>query len=120
MSVQDHEDLVSEVTCLRESLTRMQSALDQFAAERKQLREILDQRQRARDQASNQLDQLREQINRLGSIYSVGKRLGKVRYNLTRLDGQLELLTKMHLPVTTSLLHTQAPSFSRKEDRDMA
>ena len=98
----------------------MQTALDQFVAEKKQLRGILDQVQRAREQSSTELAQLREQMNRLGSIESVEKRLQKVEYNLPRLDGQMELLTKMHLTGTTSLLQAQAPSGPRKKDHDMA
>uniref|UniRef100_M4B9L9 Uncharacterized protein n=1 Tax=Hyaloperonospora arabidopsidis (strain Emoy2) TaxID=559515 RepID=M4B9L9_HYAAE len=88
--------------------------------ERKQLREILDQVQSAREQSSTKLAQLRELMNRLGSIDSVGKRLRKVDYNLPRLDGQMELLTKMHLTGKTSLLQAQAPSIPREEDHDMA
>ena len=72
------EELVSEVKCLREFLSRTQSALDQYEIERKQLRAILDQVQRAREQSSTELANLREQVNRLGSIDSVVKRLRKV------------------------------------------
>uniref|UniRef100_M4C1B6 Uncharacterized protein n=1 Tax=Hyaloperonospora arabidopsidis (strain Emoy2) TaxID=559515 RepID=M4C1B6_HYAAE len=49
-------------------------------------------------------------MNRLGSIDLVNKRLRKVEYNLPWLDGQVELLTKLQLAGTTSLLHVQAPS----------
>uniref|UniRef100_M4BUG1 Uncharacterized protein n=1 Tax=Hyaloperonospora arabidopsidis (strain Emoy2) TaxID=559515 RepID=M4BUG1_HYAAE len=66
VSVKAHEDLVSEVARLRESFTHMQTVLDQSVNERKQLRDSLDQ---------VQLDQLHEQMNRLGSIDSVQKRL---------------------------------------------
>ena len=70
MSVQAHEDLVSEVTLLRESLARMKSALDQFETGRKQLREILDQVQRSHEQSSTVLTQVREHkplwLDRLG------------------------------------------------------
>uniref|UniRef100_M4BTT9 Uncharacterized protein n=1 Tax=Hyaloperonospora arabidopsidis (strain Emoy2) TaxID=559515 RepID=M4BTT9_HYAAE len=105
-----HEDLVSEVARLRESFAHVQTALDQSATERKQLREILDQVQRAREQSSTELAKLREQMNRLGSIDSVDKRLQQVEYNLPRLDGQVELLTKMTLAGTTSHPQAQAPS----------
>ena len=75
--------------------------------------------QRAREQSSTELAQLRELMNRLGSIDSVEKRLQKVEYNLPRLDGQMELLTKMHLTGTTSLLQALAPSGPREKDHDM-
>ena len=88
--------------------------------ERKKLRENLGQVQRSHEQSSTELAQLRRQMNRLGSIESVEKRLQKVEYNLPRLDGQMELLTKMHLAGTTSLLQAQAPSGPRKKDHDMA
>ena len=76
--------------------------------------------QRAREQSSTELAQLRELMNRLGSIDSVEKRLQKVEYNLPRLVGQMELLTKMHLTGTTSHPQAQAPSGSREKDPDMA
>ena len=120
VSVQAHEDLVSELTPLRESFAHVQTALDQSVAEGKQLWEILDQVQQSREQLSTELAQLREQMNRLGSIYSVDKRLRKVEYNLPRLNGQMELLKKMHLTGTTSLLQAQAPSCFREKDHDMA
>uniref|UniRef100_M4B1I7 Uncharacterized protein n=1 Tax=Hyaloperonospora arabidopsidis (strain Emoy2) TaxID=559515 RepID=M4B1I7_HYAAE len=120
VSVQVHEDVVSEVTRLRESFDHVQTALDQSVTERKQLREILDQVQRAREQSRTELAQLREQMNRLSSIDSVGKRLRKVEYNLFRLDGQVELLTKMHSTGKTSLLQAQAPSGPRDKDHAMA
>ena len=88
--------------------------------ERKKLRENLDQVQRAHEQSSTELNQLREQMNRLGSIDSVDKRLWKVEYNLPRLDGQVELLTKMQLARTTSNPQAQAPSGPREKDHDMA
>uniref|UniRef100_M4B852 Uncharacterized protein n=1 Tax=Hyaloperonospora arabidopsidis (strain Emoy2) TaxID=559515 RepID=M4B852_HYAAE len=110
VSVQAHEDLVSEVARLRESFAHVQTALNQSVTEEKQLQWILDQMQRARELSSTELAQLREQMNRLGSIDSVEKRLQKVEYNLPRLDGQVELLMKMHLTGTTSLLQAQAPS----------
>ena len=47
VSVQDHEDLVSEMKRLRESFTHVQTVLNQSGTERKQLRENLDQVQRA-------------------------------------------------------------------------
>ena len=97
----------------------MQTALDQSVTERKKLRENLDQVQRVHEQSSTELAQLREQMNRLGSIDSVDKRLRKVEYNLPRLDGQVELLTKMHLTGTTSLLQALAPSGPREKDHDM-
>ena len=68
VSVQAHEDLVSELTPLRESFAHVQTALDQSVAERKQLWEILDQVQQSREQLSTELAQLREQMNCLGSI----------------------------------------------------
>ena len=76
--------------------------------------------QRAHKQSSTEFAQLREQMNRLGSIDSVDKRMRKVEYNLPRLDGQVELLTKMQLEETTSHPQTQAPSGPREKDRDMA
>ena len=97
MSVQAHEDLVSEVTRLRKSFDHMQTSLDQSVTKGKQLRDILDQVQHAREQSSTEIAQLRKQMNRLGSIDSVDKRLRKVEYNLSRIDGQVELLTKMQL-----------------------
>ena len=120
VSVQAHEDLVSEVTRLLESFAHVQTALDQSAAERKQLRGILDQVQRAHEQSSIELDQLCEQMIPLGQIVSVDKRLRKVEYNRPRLDGQMELLTKIHLAGTTSLLQAKAPSGSREKYHDMA
>uniref|UniRef100_M4BVR9 Uncharacterized protein n=1 Tax=Hyaloperonospora arabidopsidis (strain Emoy2) TaxID=559515 RepID=M4BVR9_HYAAE len=108
VSIQVHEDLVSEVasevTQLRESFDHVQTTLDQSVDERKQPLEILDQVRRAREQSSTELAQLREQMNRLGSIKSVHKRLRKVEYNLPRLNGQMELLTKMNLTRKTSFL----------------
>uniref|UniRef100_M4BJK4 Uncharacterized protein n=1 Tax=Hyaloperonospora arabidopsidis (strain Emoy2) TaxID=559515 RepID=M4BJK4_HYAAE len=62
----------------------------------------------------------RLRINRLGSIDSVDKRLRKVEYNQPRMDGQVELLTKMHLAGTTSHPQAQEPSDPREKDRDMA
>ena len=91
----------------------MQTALDQSVTERKQLQEILDHVQRDREQSSIELDKLREQVNRLGSIDLVDKQLPKVEYNLPRLDGQVELLTKMQLAGTTSHPQAQAPSGPR-------
>ena len=55
----------------------------------------------------------------LGSIDSVEKRLQKVEYTLPRLDGQVELLMKMQLEGTTSLLQALAPSGPREKDHDM-
>ena len=98
----------------------MQTSLDQSVTERKQLQEILDHVQRDREQSSVELDKLREQVNRLGSIDLVDKQLPKVEYNLPRLDGQVELLTKMQIAGTTSHPQTQAPSGPRKKDYDMA
>ena len=66
VSAQVQEYLVSEVARLCESFAHVQTALDQSVNERKQLRDSLDQ---------VQLDQLHEQMNRLGSIDSVEKRL---------------------------------------------
>uniref|UniRef100_M4C2L2 Uncharacterized protein n=1 Tax=Hyaloperonospora arabidopsidis (strain Emoy2) TaxID=559515 RepID=M4C2L2_HYAAE len=103
VSAQAHKDLVSEVKRLRESFAHVLTALDQSVTKKKQLREILDQLQHAREQSSTELAQLREQMKRLGSIYSVAKRLRKVEYNLPRLNGQVELLTKIQLSGTTSL-----------------
>ena len=77
---------------------------------RKKLRQNLDQVQRAQEQSSTDLAQLLEQMNRLGSIDSVEKRLRKVDYNLQRMDGQVELLTKMQLAGKTSHPQAQAPS----------
>ena len=56
VSVQAHEDLLSEVTRLRESLAHMQNALDQSETDRKQIREILDQVQHSRERSSPVLD----------------------------------------------------------------
>uniref|UniRef100_M4BRV1 Uncharacterized protein n=1 Tax=Hyaloperonospora arabidopsidis (strain Emoy2) TaxID=559515 RepID=M4BRV1_HYAAE len=75
-----------------------------------QLREILDQVRRAREQSSTELAQLCEQMNRLGSIDSVDKRLRKVEYDLPRLDGYIDRLTNMQLAGTTSHPQAQAPS----------
>ena len=88
-------------------------------AERNQLQEILDQVQRVREQSSTELAQLREQMNCLGSIDSADKRMWEVEYNLPRLDVQEEVLTKMQLSGTTSLLQAQVPSGSREKDHDM-
>uniref|UniRef100_M4BB72 Uncharacterized protein n=1 Tax=Hyaloperonospora arabidopsidis (strain Emoy2) TaxID=559515 RepID=M4BB72_HYAAE len=96
------------------------TALDQCVNERKHPREIFDQVQRAREKSSTELAQLREQMNRLGSIDSIDKRLRKVEYNLPRRDGHMELLTKMQLSGTTSLLKAQAPPGPREKDYDMA
>uniref|UniRef100_M4BSX8 Uncharacterized protein n=1 Tax=Hyaloperonospora arabidopsidis (strain Emoy2) TaxID=559515 RepID=M4BSX8_HYAAE len=120
VSVQAHEDFVSEVAQLREYFAHVQTTLDQSVTERKQLRKILDQVQRAREQSSTELAQLREQMNRLSLIDSVEKRLQKVEYSLHRLDSQMELSTKMYLTETTSLLQTQASSGPRERDHDMA
>ena len=98
----------------------MQTALDQSVTERKKLRENLDQVQRVHEQSSTELAQLREQMNRLGLIDSVVKRLREVEYSLPRLDGQVELLTKMHLAQTTSHPQAQEPSDPREKDHDMA
>ena len=76
--------------------------------------------QRAHEHSVTELDQLREQMNRLGSIDSVDKLLQKVEYNLPRLDGQVELLTKMYLTGKTSHPQAQAPSGPREKDHDMA
>ena len=111
---------MSEVKQLRESFARVQTALDQSVTERKQLREKFDQVQRLHEQSSTELDQLREQVNRLGSIDSVDKRLRKVEYNLPRMDGQVELLTKLQLAGTTSHPQAKAPSVQREKDHDMA
>uniref|UniRef100_M4BM03 Uncharacterized protein n=1 Tax=Hyaloperonospora arabidopsidis (strain Emoy2) TaxID=559515 RepID=M4BM03_HYAAE len=113
VSAQAHADLVPEVKRLRESFAHVQTALDQSVNERKQLRENLYQVQSAHEQSSTELAQLREQMNRLDSIDSVSKRLNKVEYNLPRLDGQVELLTKMQLAGTTSHPQAQAPSGPR-------
>uniref|UniRef100_M4B511 Uncharacterized protein n=1 Tax=Hyaloperonospora arabidopsidis (strain Emoy2) TaxID=559515 RepID=M4B511_HYAAE len=115
-----HEDLVSEVTRLRKSFDHVQTSLDQSVTEGKQLREILDQVQHAREQSSTEIAQLRKQMNRLGSIDSVDKRLRKVEYNLSRMDGQVELLTKMQLAGTTSHHQEKAPSYPREKDHNMA
>ena len=120
MSAQAHVDLVSEVKRPRESFAHVQTALDQSVDERKQLREILDQVQRAREQSSTELAPLREQMNRLGSIDSVDKLLRKVGYNLPRLDGQVELLTKMQLAGTTSHPQSKAHFGPREKGHDMA
>ena len=85
----------------------------------KQLRDVLFQVQRAREQSSTELTQLREQVIRLGSIVSVCKQLRKVEYNLPRLDGQVEFLTKMQLARMTSLLQAQAPSGPPEKDHHM-
>ena len=98
----------------------MQTALDQSVTERKQLQEILDHVQRDREQSSIELDKLREQVNRLGSIDLVDKQLPKVEYNLPRLDGQVELLTKMQLAGTTSHPQSKAHFGPREKVYDMA
>ena len=98
----------------------MQTALDQSVTERKQFRENLDQVQRAHEQSSTELAQFREQMNHLDSIDLVDKRLRKVEYNMPRLDGQVDLLTKMQLAETTSHPQAQAPSGPREKDHDMA
>ena len=54
---------MSEETCLRESVARMQSALDQWETERKQLREILDKVQHTYEHPSTALAQFLEEIN---------------------------------------------------------
>ena len=59
-------------------------------------------------------------MNRLGSIDSVDKRLWKVEYNLPRLDGQVELLTKMQLAGTTVHPQAQVPSGPLENGHDMA
>ena len=87
--------------------------------ERKQLQEILDHVQRDREQSSIELDKLREQVNRLSLIDLVDKQLSKVEYNLPRLDGQVELLTKMQVAGMIPLLQAQAPSGPREKDHDM-
>ena len=110
VSAQAHEDLVSEVKRLRESFAHLQKALNQSVTEREQLREILYQVQRAREQSSTELAQLCEQMNRLGSIDSVDKRLRRVEYDLPRLDGYIDRLTNMQLAGTTSHPQAQAPS----------
>ena len=120
MSAQAHEDLVSEVKRLRESFAHVQKALNQSVTEREQLREILYQVQRAREQSSTELSQLLEQMNRLGSIDLVDKRLREAEYNLPRLDDQVELLTTIQLAGTTYLLQVQAPSSPREKDHDLA
>uniref|UniRef100_M4BCC5 Uncharacterized protein n=1 Tax=Hyaloperonospora arabidopsidis (strain Emoy2) TaxID=559515 RepID=M4BCC5_HYAAE len=120
VSAHAHQDLVSEVVRLRESFSHVQISLDHSVTEREQTREILDQVQRAREQSSTELAQLHEQITRLGSIDSVEKGLRKVEYNLPLLDGHVELLTKMHLTGTTSLLQAQAPSGPQKKYHNMA
>ena len=111
---------MSEVPRLHESFAHEQTALGQYVTDRKQLREILDQVQRAYEKSSTELARLLEQMNRLSLIDSVDKRLRKVEYNLSRLDGQVELLTKMQLAGTTSLLQAQAPSGPREKGHDMA
>uniref|UniRef100_M4BQY1 Uncharacterized protein n=1 Tax=Hyaloperonospora arabidopsidis (strain Emoy2) TaxID=559515 RepID=M4BQY1_HYAAE len=58
-------------------------------------------------------------MNRLGSIDSVDKRLRKMEYDLTRLDGQVGLLTKMQLAGTTSHPQAKAPSSPRGKGHDM-
>uniref|UniRef100_M4BH97 Uncharacterized protein n=1 Tax=Hyaloperonospora arabidopsidis (strain Emoy2) TaxID=559515 RepID=M4BH97_HYAAE len=120
VSAQAHEDLVSEMKRLRESFDHVQTALDQSVTERNQLRENLDQVQRAHEQSSTELARLLDQMNRLGSIDSVDKRLRKVEYNLPRLDGQVELLTKMQLAGTTSHPQAKAPFGPREKGHDMA
>ena len=91
VSVTAREELVSDVTCLRDSRARMRSALDQTETDRKQLREIPDQVQRDREQSSTKLAQLREQVNPLSSIDAIDRRQRGVEYNLPRFDNQLEL-----------------------------
>ena len=76
--------------------------------------------QRAREQSSTELTQLREQMNRLGSVNTVDKRMRKVEYKLPRLDSQVDLLATMDLSGSTSLLQAQAPSESREKDHNMA
>uniref|UniRef100_M4B8T3 Uncharacterized protein n=1 Tax=Hyaloperonospora arabidopsidis (strain Emoy2) TaxID=559515 RepID=M4B8T3_HYAAE len=93
VSAQVHENLVSEVKRLRESFAHVQTALDQSVTKAKQLREYLDQVQHAHEQLLTELAQLREQMNHLGSIDSVDKRLRKVEHNLPRIgwpDGTLD------------------------------
>ena len=111
---------MSEVERLRESFSHVQTAPDQSVNESNQLRENLDQVQRAYEKSSTELARLLEQMNRLSSIDSVDKRVRKVEYNLPRLDGQVELLTKMQLVGTMSHPQAQAPSGPREKDRDMA
>ena len=52
MSVQDHEDLVSEVIRLSESFAHMKTALDRSVAERRQILQFLDPVHRARETSS--------------------------------------------------------------------
>ena len=74
---------------------------------------------RAREHSSTELAQLHEQMNRFGSIDSFDKRLQNLEYNLPQLDGQVELLTKMHLSGATSFSKAQAPPGPRVKDHDM-
>uniref|UniRef100_M4B1A4 Uncharacterized protein n=1 Tax=Hyaloperonospora arabidopsidis (strain Emoy2) TaxID=559515 RepID=M4B1A4_HYAAE len=101
---------------LRESFAHLQTALDQSVTKMNKLRENLDQVQRAHEQSSTELAQFREQMNHLDSIDLVDKRLRKVEYNMPRLDGQVDLLTKMQLLGTTSHLQEQAPSGLLEKD----
>ena len=98
----------------------MQTTRGQSVDERKQLWEILNQVQRSRQYSSTELAQLRDQVTRFGSIDSVDKRLRKVEYNLALIDDPVDLLTKMQLSGTTSLLHAQAPSGPSERDHDTA
>ena len=76
--------------------------------------------QLGREQSSTELAHLREQMNSIGFIDSVDKRLQKVEYNLPCLDDQVELLTTIQLAGTKYLLQVQAPSSPREKDHDLA
>ena len=69
--------------------------------------------QRAREQSPTELAQLCEEMDRFLSIDSVDKQLRKVEYNLSRLDGQVELLKYLHFSGKTSFLQALAPSGKR-------
>ena len=76
--------------------------------------------QLGREQSSTELAYLREQMNSIGLIDSVDKRLQKVEYNLQQLGGQVKRLTKMQLSGTTSHPQAQVTSGPREKDHDMA
>ena len=57
-------------------------------------------------------------MKRFGSIDSVDKRLRKLEFNLPRLDGQVKLLTNIHLSGTTFFSQAKAAIGSREKDHD--
>ena len=57
-------------------------------------------------------------MNRFGSICSVDEQIRKLERNLPRLDGQVELLTKIHLSDPTSFFQAQALPGPREKNID--